>query len=256
MHTSKDPHAPYKPDYTDDDDDRTMQPLDLSQEQADTDQMHRTTPPDPEITPANRPADWARVISAIFSPLLIPTYCMILAMWLTPLSQNTEATRLGATFMIFLFTAAIPMTYLITVARVGYIKHLDMQIKQHRIAPTLIMIVAAALATYYLYRAKAPDWLIFMMAANGVASVLYFVANFYILISGHAMGMGMLTAALYYIGAHNLGIVAITPWLITIVLTSGLVCSARLALGRHTPLDVAVGYAIGVAAMYGTLHFS
>ena len=58
-------------------------------------------------TPARR-ARWAQILSDVFSPLLTPTYAMIMAMWLTPMRVLPESTRLMATAIVAVLTAVIP----------------------------------------------------------------------------------------------------------------------------------------------------
>ena len=51
----------------------------------------------------------AQIVSDVFSPLLAPTYCMAMAMWITPLQILPESTRMGATLGVAIITGAIPL---------------------------------------------------------------------------------------------------------------------------------------------------
>ena len=75
----------------------------------------------PERTPRGRLAKAAQIISDTFMPLLIPVYCMAIAMWITPLQVLPERTRIGATLGVAIITTAIPMALLLLLMRAGRI---------------------------------------------------------------------------------------------------------------------------------------
>ena len=54
----------------------------------------------------------ARYVSAVFSPLLIPTYAVAMAMWITPLQALPERNRMIATLGVFVITGIIPSAFL------------------------------------------------------------------------------------------------------------------------------------------------
>ncbi len=196
---------------------------------------------------------WARYISTFFLPILIPTYCMAIAMWITPLAVISENTRLGATIMVLVITALAPMTYLIAMVRLGRLRAPGSQPRIHRVVPAFVNFVCLLAAAFYLYKSMAPEWLFMMPAAGAVAVLAFFVVGFWVNLSSHTTAMGALTAFVFYLGRNNLTDLPITPWVLVIILLSGLVGSARVALGRHNPLQVGLGYTLGFAAAYLTL---
>lgn len=230
------------------------------QKSDETDAVANANISDPErgvVVGAGLSLAWARYISAFFSPLLIPTYCMAIAMWITPLSAINENTRLGATLMILVLTAVAPLTYILAMARLGRIHSVDMRERSQRIGPCLVNIVCLLAAAFYLYKSMAPEWLFMMMVAGAVNALVFFGINFFTLLSGHTTAMGALTAYVCYIGKCGLLDMPVTIWVIVIVLLSGLVGSARMALQRHKALDVGLGYVVGFLVTYlvMNIHF-
>lgn len=226
---------------------RTMDLLDLSPEIEVKPEV-----PDPECGPVIEPFHprWARIMSAIFSPILIPTYCMIMAMWLTSLSELPESTRFGATVVVFLLTGITPMVTILTLIKMGWISEFDIPTRNQRYFPTAITIVCFGLTAYYLYCSMAPVWLVMIIISGCVSSLLLLLFNTFYKVSGHALGMGTMTGVVCFLAAHGLSDMRLTPWIIAIILLSGLVGSARLALDRHTPGQIALGYVIGLVVTY------
>ena len=226
---------------------RTMGTLDLSSE---IDTGQRT--PDPERGPAvevNEPR-WARIVSAVFSPILFPTYSMILALWLTDLSTLPESVRLGAATVVFLITGIAPMVAILTLIRLRYVDEFDIPVRRQRYVPAIILILCFLGAAWYIYRAMAPVWLVMLFVAGAVSSLLLLGMNTLTKVSGHSLAMGTMLGMMIYIGAHGLADVWVTPWIVVVILLAGLVGSARLALDRHTPLQVALGLVTGVVVTY------
>lgn len=229
---------------------RTIGPLDFS---AEIDPEQR--PADPERGPAVEKPEpgWARIVSAVFSPILVPTYSMILALWLTDLSTLPESVRLGAATVVFLITGIAPMVVILTLIRLGYVDEFDIPRRRQRYFPTVVMVLCYLGAALYIYRAMAPVWLVMLFVSGGVSSLLLLAMNAITKVSGHSLAMGTMLGMMIYIAAHGLADVWVTPWVVCVILLTGLTGSARLALDRHTPLQVALGVLTGVIVTYAVM---
>lgn len=203
---------------------------------------------DPEQGPVEfggEPSRWATFVSAFFSPLLIPTYCIALAMWITPLSHISENTRLLATIVILAMTALLPTACMAALVRTGRRPGFDHSTRQTRLVPAATFVVCMLLAAYYLYNIYAPAWLSMILVAGAATTVAFIVINLFIFVSGHACAISALCAVAMHLGRTGLSDVPMTPWLIAFVLIAGFVGSARLELRRHKFSEIAIGYAIG-----------
>lgn len=226
---------------------RVMSPLDMSPEIAPTPSV-----PDPEIGPAEvfyEPM-WAKIVSAVFSPVLIPTYCMILALWLTDLAVLPESVRLGAATIVFLLTGITPMIAILTMMKFGVVSEFDIKNRVQRFAPAVVMILCYLATAWYIYLAMAPVWLVMLFVAGAASTLIFIIFNFFTKISGHALAMGTMVGLVAYLGANGEVDVTITPWLVAILILAGLVASARVALGRHTLFQVALGFFTGAVVTY------
>lgn len=190
---------------------------------------------------------WAKIVSNVFTPLLVPTYCLILAMWLSPLSQVPEDVRLWATFIILLLTGAIPMSAIMTLMRIGKVSDIDISNRSQRYIPVLFLTICYMLAAFYLYRSQAYDWLVMLYAAGAALCVVVLCTLHTIKISGHAGSMAIMTALMLYMCRTYPDDGYLLPWVCGTFVLSGVVCAARLRLKCHSPAEILTGYVLGLA---------
>lgn len=105
----------------------------------------------------------ARYVSAVFSPLLIPTYAVAMAMWITPLNTTPENVRFVACVLVLFITGGIPMAMLLTLLRLGRITDVDISDRRQRTLPTLLISLCYVAAGLYIWRISAPWWMIMFL---------------------------------------------------------------------------------------------
>jgi len=227
------------------DEPRVMEPLDMTPEQdSET----------PKATQKETAPEWSRFVSALFSPLLIATYTVALTMWITPLSELPERPRFGATLMIFLITAVAPMAYILTLLRMGRIVSVDIPKRKNRLSPAVISLICLGLGVLYLDHVRAPEWLVAIPGVFGISTIFFILLNFRHMISGHAMSISAMAGILLYLGINNHIDIAVSTLVAGAILLTGLVCSARIAAGRHSLMDVAVGAAVGFVVGFSAMY--
>jgi hypothetical protein len=204
----------------------------------------------------------ARLISFLGHPLLVLTYALLLFIAVNPYAFGARS--LSDTRAVLLLASVFSTTFLIPgfgvalMKPLGLIRSLEMRDKQERIGPYIIT------GVFYL-------WLFKNLVSGGQAPTLYtecvlgaaiglffaFFINIFTKISAHATGMGGLVAMTWlaaraWTGAPlSLGTLdlSLNAALALVAAAAGLVGTARLALGAHTPADLWRGYAAGVVAV-------
>ena len=176
----------------------------------------------------------ARVVSVVFSPLMIPTYCTIMAMWLTPLNAVPENTRFVASAVVMALTCLFPLMILFSMMRLGRIKDLDVSDRRQRFRPMLYIFVCYVLATIYMWNISAPLWLVLYYVSGCVTAVLMMLISLRWKISGHGAGMGNMAGMIIAFIEGGYGEYDMLPWLCTIIVLCGVVGTARVILHRHT----------------------
>lgn len=207
--------------------------------------------PVPHPQPEEKVPNWldatAKVLSAVFSPLMVPTYACAIALWITPLSLTPEKTRLLISLAVFFISTIVPLASIILMIKGGVIKDSAISDRKERTAPFFITLVCYLATAWMLYAKHAPTWLWLFYAGAAIIIVIAILITLRWKISAHTMTMGGLLALIFFIVWHNLGVVYTMPWLLGVLLLSGAVATSRLVLKRHTPAQVYAGFALGLA---------
>lgn len=208
----------------------------------------------------------AHFFSVVGHPLLMLTYALLLLLALNPyaFSVRSLTDKPAMLLLISVFTTSfvLPGFGVALLKPLGLVKSLALADKQERIGPYILS------GVFYL-------WLYKNLAFGGQAPALYttfvlgatiglffaFFVNIFTKISAHAVGMGGLIAMLLMAGSvwgdtvFNLPVfggavqLSLNVVLALVVIFAGLVGTARLALGGHSPADLYRGYAAGFVAM-------
>lgn len=187
----------------------------------------------------------ARVLSTIFTPLLMATYGVSLAMVLSFLCFIPTATKLTVILETFLATAAIPVIGIFLLSKLKVVKNPRLDDRTDRTWPYIIETACFIGTAVYLYSINAPAWLPLFLLGGAVALIVLTVVNRWWKISGHATGMGGLSALVFYLMISGNSIYNLQWEFVVAILLGGLVCTSRLLLERHTLGQVAAGFANG-----------
>ncbi len=202
--------------------------------------------PQPENAPDTRPASekFASAISAAFSPLLMPSYCAMIAFWATRLSAAPEGARLTSAIVILLLTCFLPLAALLGAVRLGKVSDPRVRDRRQRIYLYPVAIVSYILCAWYLARVHAPSWLSGFFMGVALSCICAFIINFKWKISAHAAACGGMLAFILYIAITGLSDLFFLPWITGAVLITGAVGSSRLILKAHTIGQIIAGIAV------------
>lgn len=190
---------------------------------------------------------FASIISTVFSPLLVPTYAVWLALSVTVLAAAPAADRLKVVLGVFLLTGLMPALLIVAMWKLGFVSEPGLNKRTERTIPYLITIAGYVLAAFFLVRVNAPLWLTAFLGGAALAALISMIVNRRWKISAHMAGVGGL---LGLVSAMAVGPWTITPtmiwWVAVVVLVCGLTGTARLILHRHTLAQVAAGFVNGL----------
>ena len=192
----------------------------------------------------------SEILSAVFSPLLVPTYGMVLAAFLTilrMLPSNLLWTAIGITFVI---TCLVPVSAIVALYRSGVIKDPALNNRTERFIPYGVVVLCYLGCGFFFYKASAPFWLPMFFAGGALATVISTVVNCWWKISAHAAAMGGLVALVFRIVASHYALFNMNVWLSGVIIVAGLVMTARVYLRRHTLWQVLAGCANGFLCVY------
>jgi len=192
----------------------------------------------------------AKIISAIFSPLTMGTYGILLVMWLSYLCYSPLKAQAIVIAVTFVATCILPVIAIFCLNRTGIVKDPSLNDSQDRTLPYILTTLCYIGVGIYYHFVNAPIWLSLFMVGGALALIILTVVNRKWKISGHATGMGGLTAMLYFLMCSGNCPVNIQWVFIAGVIAAGLVCTSRLILERHTLLQVAAGFLNGFACVF------
>lgn len=211
--------------------------------------QHPQMPPSSDELQDSAASKFARFFSTSFSPLLMPTYCTMIALWATRLSSAPEGARLSSAIVVLLLSCFLPLAAMLAAIRLGKVTDTRVRSRRQRIYLYPIAIVAYLLCAWYLFRVHAPSWLSGLFLGMSISSMCAFVINFKWKISAHAIGCGGLIAFIFFIAVTGLSELFFLPWISVAMLISGAVATSRLILKAHTIWQVIAGFTLGLVCV-------
>ena len=199
----------------------------------------------PEEIPAVRLG--AKLVSYLFHPLFIPAMATAVLLWLHPLNKlliaDFSKPRIFA--MVFLYTAFFPAVSVFLLWRLKFIDSIFLRTRRERIIPFVI----AMFFFFWIYYVSRnletfPFSLKQLLLGVFICSASAMFANMYTKISMHGIGVGGLVGFAFIQQFRDLN--WNQNWSVIALLLAGVVCTARLILHAHKPVDVYAGFFTGV----------
>jgi membrane-associated phospholipid phosphatase len=201
---------------------------------------------------------FAKLITAVFHPLFIPTYgmCVLYRIFSNMYFIRDVRIPLLLIGITLVSTCLLPALSVFLLLRSQKLSNLQMEERKERTLPFLITVAYYLFAYYMLREFPVPSGMlrairVFTLGAASALSITIGI-NFMWKISAHAVGMGGLCGAMAAL-TFFLPVPPSLNWFCLVVFLAGLVGYARLQLQAHTPAQVYAGYLLGFAPMFGLL---
>lgn len=192
----------------------------------------------------------AQIFSDLFSPPLVPTYGMAIAMWATSLRALPERSRWLATILIAMITCVLPVTFIVALQKMGRVSDNSISSPKQRPLPMLFTMICYIAAAIFLNKVRAPLWLQLFFYGAALATLVALLITFKWKISAHATAVGGLVGMLMWFAVAGLADVNAMAILTIGIVIAGMVCTTRLLLNRHTVGQVLAGSALGFACTF------
>ena len=198
---------------------------------------------------------FARIVSVLFHPLLLPTYALLIL-----INTKTHFTlilpenfRYLTVLFVFLTSFVLPLLIILILLKLGKIKSLEMESRQERVLPLFIVAIFFYI-TYYLLK-QGPHFVIFNIFMLG-ATLLVIVSlliNYITKISIHMVALGGLFGT--FVGFDLALRLDLRMLLSLIILVAGITGFSRLKLKAHTTGQVYSGFILGTIFMFSLFLF-
>ncbi len=192
----------------------------------------------------------ASIISWVMVPLVMPVVGILLILTLSSLSSFLAATRWVVGLVILGLNTVLPAILIYILKTIGIVRDIGLNNRSERLYPYLITIVALGCSGFYLSHTGAPVWCSWFYYGGAVAAVANCAINSVWKISAHAASAAGVIALTVVIASYGSPVHPMMPWILGSVLLTGLLGTARVYLGRHTPLQVICGYIVGFCCSY------
>lgn len=196
---------------------------------------------------------FSQVLSWVSNPFLIPTLGILIIMNNMPgLELYTSRAKQILFLIIFISTCALPLIFM---AIVSFSPGFNKNFAHHkdRIVPYFFTSLSVYLGSQLLSKLPFPPPFQLLMTGICALLVILLIITVWWNISGYAAGVGGLIGAMLAL-IFKYGM-ELTTLLIVSILISGLVCSSRIYLNKHTPLQVYTGFGLSAMVMFSTLYY-
>ena len=198
---------------------------------------------------------FASIISVLFHPLLFPTYGVLLIIAANPhlFAVYRPKDQLLWVIIAFVFTFICPIVWLVMMRRLELISDFNFENSKDKIIPFI------AVATFYMWMFKlfkpssmatqySNALISLMMLGAAVSIFIGFFINIFRKISIHAIGAGAfvgLTLSLIRVSDYDLRF-----FFLCVLLSAGLVGTARLVLTESKQNEIWAGYLAGFIGQF------
>ena len=192
----------------------------------------------------------ARLLSIVLHPVLFPTYAIFFIFEdRTFLAFTTPPSEKYALYtIIILNTLLLPLLISYMLVNRGMIRSFEMEKREERIVPFLSNAFLLVVSYYLMRRFALP--IVFQLLILGAAAsvVLTVIINFKWKISIHMVGIGGVIGAFF--GLSTFLLVDLRIPILFCLLIAGLLGSARLTVGSHSPMQIYAGFVVGFFCEY------
>lgn len=192
----------------------------------------------------------SKALSGISFPILMPTYAIIMVFTCTYLWFMPARPLITVTLVTIGLTAMLPIIVIYFLNYTGIITDPLLNNSRDRTIPYGVSALCYGALALYLNAINAPVWMVAYAVGAAILVIAMLAINLRWKISGHAAGMGGLTALaifITYMGYCRFQGLTLST---LVIVAAGCVSTSRLLLERHTLAQVAAGFVLGFVILY------
>ncbi len=185
---------------------------------------------------------WARLVSAILSPLAIAIAAVVMAAY--GINDESALTWIA----IYIALSIVPPTlYIMYLVRKGVVTDFHLNVRKERTQPFILMTLNTALALLVMYLIGAPKLILVVIAVAVLQLVSMLLITLRWKISGHCTAVtGFVVLGLALFGESFLPLILLIP----------IVAWSRVRLNRHTIAQTIAGVFLGAITVSILLYFT
>lgn len=186
----------------------------------------------------------ARVISAIFTPFMVPLVAFLLLFFCTYLRIMPLQYKLIILSMVYCFTILLPMLAIYLHQKINGLGIKGLTHRKNRFIPYGLTIISYLGCLGTMYKLHLPHYMSGIIIATLICMIICTLVNLKIKISTHVASSGLLVGGLLsYSFIFHFNPVF---WLSISILLAGMLGSARIIVKQHTLTEVLGGFIVGL----------
>ena len=194
-----------------------------------------------------------KFISTILHPIVLPTLGVFL--YFVFVSQSFEKRlQLIVLGLVFALTYVVPVLLLLFLRNFGFIKDFQVSTIKERRFPVIFMIfLLYFLGNTIIQIPTIRNLGILFYGTSLSLTCIYVLFSVKLKSSLHLVSMGNMIG--FFLIMTNINSLSMLPIIILLVLLSGILASSRLYLKAHTPVELLIGFSLGIVCQF-ILFFS
>lgn len=197
----------------------------------------------------------ANVISVVFHPVFMPTAVTLILHSLSPTSFLGVPDSLFNKWLgiVAFLTIFFPLFSTFLMVKLGFVTGFKMEDPKDRIIPLIATMIYYFWVNHVFYNIGVP--LILHVLTLGIfwGVIVQFMVNIFFKLSMHTMAAGGVLGIMIILLFTNPVSMAI-PFFAAVI-AAGLIGTARLLLGAHSPVEVWAGYLLGLIVQLGAYWY-
>lgn len=190
-----------------------------------------------------------QAVSHLFHPLFSLTYAAMVFCSFTPLVIFSDSAKMLFVGEVLFYTTLLPIAVILLLHTFHVIGHWNLRDVRDRTIPFLTNFVCYTTCFMVLQASSfLPSWVLMPYFGSVILTFVAWVISFWWKISAHAAGNASAATLFIYLYYYLPSLIPL--WLVFgAVLMTGVICSIRLYLGRHTLAQVGAGALLGIVSM-------
>ena len=189
-----------------------------------------------------------KFISTILHPIVLPTLGVFL--YFVFVSQSFEKRlQLIVLGLVFALTYVVPVLLLLFLRNFGFIKDFQVSTIKERRFPVIFMIFLLYFLGNTIIQIPTIRNLGILFYGTSLSLIcIYILFSVKLKSSLHLVSMGNMIG--FFLIMTNINSLSMLPIIILLILLSGILASSRLYLKAHTPVELLIGFSLGIVCQF------
>jgi membrane-associated phospholipid phosphatase len=189
-----------------------------------------------------------KFISTILHPIVLPTLGVFLYFVFVSKSFDKRL-QLIVLGLVFVLTYVVPVLLLLFLKNFGFIKDFQVSTIKERRFPVIFMILLLYFLGNTIIQIPTIRNLGILFYGTSLSlTCIYLLFSVKLKSSLHLVSMGNMIG--FFLIMTNINSLSMLPIIILLILLSGILASSRLYLKAHTPVELLIGFFLGIVCQF------